>query len=279
MNREEFVSFFKPYAKNVDKANTLGFWQLSDALITTIIKRHITTDLSAESRIMDAGGGTGRWITELAAIYKSRFVLYDLSEDMLEQARVNIRGANLQDRVEVVQGDLVDMSAIEDESIDHIVSIYSPLSFVEEKEKAVAQLYRKLKKGGVLIIMGHGYYNAIASKVNNYGAPAEELKILDNEMFVKWAPYVPTLNVFSKESMESLLQGAGFSSVATYGVPIFAQPGPEDFDPTNTQKSRISQALENPDFFEAVFNLEMKHNARPEAANRGVNIFSVARKT
>ncbi|MCR4312611.1 MAG: class I SAM-dependent methyltransferase, partial [Candidatus Uhrbacteria bacterium] len=257
----------------------LGFWQLSDALITAIIGRHIPVNLPAESRIMDAGGGTGRWITELANIYKSRFVLYDLSEDMLEQAKININKANLQERVEIIQGDLVDMSAIEDGSIDHIVSIYSPLSFIDEKEKAIAQLYRKLKKGGVLIIMGHGYYNAIASKVNNYGAPAEELKTLNSEMQVKWAPYVPTLNIFSKESMELLLEGAGFSSVTTYGVPVFAQPGPEDFDPTNSQRSRISQALENPDFFETVFNLEMKHNSRPDVANRGVNIFSVAKKS
>lgn len=278
MNRDEFVSFFKPYAQNVDKANTLGFWKLSDALITAIIKRHIPLDLPVDARIMDAGGGTGRWISELAGIYQSKFVLYDLSEHMLEQARKNVAAANLTERVEIVHGDLVDMSAIPDESIDHMVSIYSPLSFVEEKDKAVAQMFKKLKKGGTLLIMGHGYCNAIASKMNNYVAPADELNGLDRDMLVKWAPYVPTLGVYSRESMEALLQGAGFASVATYGVPVFAQPGPEDFDPTNTQKSKTSRALEDESFFNAVFEIEMKHNSEPTVANRGVNIFSVAEK-
>lgn len=278
MNQDEFISFFKPYAKNVDQANSLGFWKLSDLLITEIIKKHIPTDLSKDNRILDAGGGTGRWITELAKIYDANFTLYDLSEDMLAKAKQNIKDAELEDRVEILQGDLTDMSAVEDESVDYIVSIYSPISFVEQKDEAAKELFKKLKKGGVMLMMGHGYHNAIASKINNYQAPAEELKTLDSEMLVKWAPHVPVLSTFSKESMEGLLEGAGFSSVDTYGVPVFIQPGPEDFNPSNTEKSKISKALEDPDFFQTVFEIEMQHNSKPTISNRGMNMFSVVKK-
>ncbi len=279
MQPDEFVSFFKPYAQNVDKANNLGFWKLSDALITAIIKRHIPVSLPSTARIMDAGGGTGRWITELAKVYQTDFVLYDLSEDMLAQARKNITDAHLLERVDIVHGDLVNMAAIEDDSIDHIISIYSPLSFIEDKQAAISEMYKKLKKGGVILLMGHGYHNALASKMNNYVAPAPELSSLNENMQVKWAPYVPTLGVYSRDSMETLLRTGGFTPVATYGVPVFAQPGPEDFDPTNTKQSKISQALENKEFFDAVFEIEMRHNADPAVANRGVNIFSVAQKS
>ncbi len=78
--------------------------------------------------------------------------------------------------------------------------------------------------------------------------------------------------------MESLFVGVGFKSLGTYGVPVFVQPGPEDFDPSNTQHSRVSQALEDQAFFDKVFALEMEHNLCSEVANRGMNIFTVVQK-
>jgi hypothetical protein len=126
--------------------------------------------------------------------------------------------------------------------------------------------------------MGHGFYNAIFSKINNFCAEASELNDLDQEKMVKWGDYVPKLNVFSREILETDLQNAGFIPEKTYGVPVFTQPGPEDFDPENIKKSRISSALEKEDFLNKVFELEMKYNSHPEIANRGMNIFSVAIK-
>lgn len=279
MDKQEFDTFFKPYSQNVDAANGLAFWKLSDALIHAIIQKHIPTSLSVDTTILDAGGGTGRWITELSRVYASRFVLFDLSEDMLGKAQTNFASAQLQDRTSMIHGSLTDMHAVADRSIDHIVSIYSPLSFIEETDRVAVELHRILKPGGVVLVMGHGYYNALASKINNYTAPAPELERLNADMRVKWAPYVPELSTFSKEYMETTFTQAGFASVATYGVPVFVQPGPEDFNPSNTEHSRISRALENPEFFETVFRIEMEHNAKPEVANRGMNIFSVFQKT
>ncbi len=193
MDKQSFKAFFEPYAKNVDQANTLAFWRLSDALIRTIIQKHIPIDLGADQVILDAGGGTGRWVRDLSQLYQSRFVVYDLSEDMLAQAQKNIEQGALQDRVKLIQGDLTDMSAVESGSIDHAVSIYSPLSFIEAPEQAARELYRILKPGGKLLVMGHGYYNALASKINNSVAPVDELERLNTQMMVKWAPHVPEL--------------------------------------------------------------------------------------
>ena len=78
--------------------------------------------------------------------------------------------------------------------------------------------------------------------------------------------------------MEELLKSAGFSVISTYGVPVFVQPCPEDFDPENKQHSRISNALADQAFFDKVFEIEMQHNNKPEVANRGMNIFTVAEK-
>lgn len=210
MDKKEFDDFFRSYSKNVDNANKHGFWKLSDAIITQIIKNNISVAIDEKSVILDAGGGTGRWVCDLGKIYKSKFIIYDMSRDMLEKAKENIRNANIGNRVKLIEGDLRNMKSLEAESIDYIVSIYSPLSFVYEKGKTFSELFRVLKKGAKIIIMGHGFYNALASKINNYCANIKELEILENEQIVKWGEHIPKLNIFSKETLENNLKQAGF---------------------------------------------------------------------
>jgi len=95
---------------------------------------------------------------------------------------------------------------------------------------------------------------------------------------VKWAPHVPELVTFSKESMEKLLNNAGFQIKKTYGVPVFVQPGPEDFDSENEKVSAVSRYLEQPGIFKEIFDLEMKNNSEDTVVNRGMNIFTLAIK-
>ncbi len=278
MDPKEFKDFFSNYSKNVDNADQQAFWRLSDALVTAIIKKHLPPSLTSDQVVLDAGGGTGRWEIALAKGYGNNFIVYDLSEDMLAKARENIDLAGLSARVKLVQGSLEDMSQIADASVDAVISIYNPISFVGDVDKAFKEMFRIIKKGGVIIIMGQGYYNAIASKVNNYTISQEELSAMEKTSTVRWNTYVPTLKVFSKESLEKYLTTAGFMVAKTYGVPVFAQPGPEDFDPNNSLRSRISTSLDDEKYFAALFDIEMKYNSLPEVVNRGMNIFSVGTK-
>ena len=197
---------------------------------------------------------------------------------MLARAKENIERSNTSNRISIVEGDLTNIKSFADESVDHIVSIYSPLSFVYEQKKAAQELFRILKPSGRMLIMSHAYFNAIASKINNYKANPEELKELAKTRMVKWASHVPELVTHSKESIEQLFSGVGFSILKTYGVPIFVQPGPEDFDPNNEKKSGVSEFLENPSVFSAIFKLEMQYNSLDTTANRSMNIFLLAEK-
>lgn len=197
---------------------------------------------------------------------------------MLAQARKNIKKANLDKYISIFLGDIQNMYQIKDCSIDYIVSIYNPISFVPNIRKAFKEFHRVIKKRGKIIVMGQGYYNTIASKINNYTTSSRELNRLEKSSIVKWKKYIPPLYVFSSKSLESILRRAGFSLVAAYGVPIFTQPGPEDFDPSNVKKSRISSALENLAFFGSVFRIEMKYNSFRELINRGMNIIIVGKK-
>ena len=279
MQKKIFDTFFNPYAKTVDKAaGVSAFWRLSDEIITEIVRREIAPYCTDSSLTMDAGGGTGRWAIKLSEVLKGKLVVFDRSADMLAKASENIGKSNVSDRINIVEGDLTQIDDFADNSVDNIVSIYSPLSFIYEQGKAAKELFRILKPGGRILIMSHSYHNALASKINNYRTDAKELQKLASEQRVRWAPHVPELVNHSKESIEKLFSDEGFQIQKTYGVPVFVQPGPEDFDPENKKKSAVSEYLENSDVFKSVFEIEMRFNAGETVANRGMNMFMLAEK-
>ena len=279
MKKEIFDSFFNTYSKTVDKvADVSAFWRLSDSIIAEIIKHEIVPHCTNKSLTMDAGGGTGRWAVKLSTFLKGRIAVFDRSVDMLAKARENIEYSSASDRIDIIEGDLTNIEQFKDQSVDHIVSIYSPLSFVYEQDKVAQELFRILKPGGRILMMSHGHFNALSSKINNYNASADELKNLVETRMVTWASHVPELVTHSKESIEKLFSGVGFHILKTYGVPVFVQPEPEDFDPSNEKQSNISEYLENPDIFKMIFELEMKFNAVDTVSNRGMNVFVLAEK-
>lgn len=277
--RDLFKIFFEAYSKNVDSANSQFFWKLSDEIILGIIGKYIKSDISKEAVILDAGGGTGRWIQMLSRIYTSKFVLYDKSKDMLEVALKKEELQKLNNRLKIVQGDIQNMDSIKDSSIDYLISIYNPISFVKEPLLFFGEVQRILKPTGIGLIMGQGFPNSIGSKINNYLADATELSKLDKEEMVNWNSSLAPLHVFSKESFEKLADASRLKVIKTYGVPIFIQPGPEDFDSENKLKSRVSLKLESDsEFYQTVFRLEMKYNLQESLVNRGMNIIIVIQK-
>ena len=277
--KDLFEKFFRDYSKNVDNANSQFFWKLSDEIILGIIGKHIISRISKEAVILDAGGGTGRWIQMLSQLYPYKFVLYDKSTDMLDVARKKKELQKLGNRLEIVQGDVQNMSAIKDKSIDYIISIYNPISFIENPALFFKEIKRILKPSCLALIMGQGLPNAIASKINNYLADAPELKNLDKNETVKWNKSLEPLRVFSKESFERLANNAKLKVTKIYGIPVFVQPGPEDFDSENKLISKISSKLENnSEFYQTVYRLEMKYNSQESLVNRGMNLMAIVEK-
>ena len=277
--KDLFKTFFEDYSKNVDNASSQFFWKLSDEIILRVLSKHFVSILSPNSIVLDAGGGTGRWIQVLSKLLPSKFVLLDKSVNMLNVARQKKELQELGNRLEIIEGDIQVMKNIKDASIDFLISIYSPISFVENPQLFFGEVYRVLKPKGLAFIMGHSFTNAIASKINNYLADALELENLDSEKMVKWSSSLAPLHVFSKESFKKLASDSKLKTLNTYGIPIFIQPGPEDFDPDNKLKSRVSSKLESDTgFYKTVLDLEMKYNSQESFVNRGMNLMIVAQK-
>ena len=111
--------------------------------------------LPKKGKILDAGGGPGRYTLELA---KRGYdvVLLDMTPANLEFARRQIRRAKLQDRVkEVVEGSIVDLSRFEEGHFDAVICLGGPLSHViddAKRDRAISELIRVTKKGGPLFV-------------------------------------------------------------------------------------------------------------------------------
>jgi ubiquinone/menaquinone biosynthesis C-methylase UbiE len=120
-------------------------------------------DFKRASVILEVGAGRGHLTVPLVKRLKTakgkfRVIALDTSEGpyktALETLKRELRKENLEDLVMVVNGDVRNMSAMETESVDLIISNETLCELNREGlERAVQEFYRILKRGGE---MGHG---------------------------------------------------------------------------------------------------------------------------
>lgn len=124
------------------------YWEFHDEVTWHTIRAWLPADLA--SRILDAGGGTGRWALKLA---RSGYpvTLADLSRGMLDVAREKAAALRIPRPIELVQSDLVDLKELPDAAFALALALGDPLSFCASPERGVRSLARCLRPGGVVI--------------------------------------------------------------------------------------------------------------------------------
>lgn len=111
----------------------------------------IHTNLPARARVLDLGGGPGRYTIELAKL-GHRVALADLSPELLEKARLKITEAGVGNEIESI--DEVDATNLElygDASFDAVVAFgpFYHLLAQGERERAAREVCRVLRPGGI----------------------------------------------------------------------------------------------------------------------------------
>lgn len=280
MRDSKFQTFFDCHYRVVEAARDRStFWRLSDSIVAELLKRHLYPHCNNNTSILDIGGGTGRWALKICADTGAELTILDNSAELLEIARTYAEKTNIAYRVKTVVSDMTNMTMIEASTYDHLICLYGPLSYCQDYGKAVQEMHRVLKKGGRLVVMAHGHYNALYSKINNHRASVAELSRLKHEMKVVWSENLPELNTFSSLKIESLLIAAGFTIRGTFGIPTLVKPDKEDVGIADANSSEISNYLNQKDVFKELFDLEMEVNTRSGLADNGVNIMCVAEKS
>lgn len=101
--------------------------------------------------VLDIATGTGDLAIQMVPTHASRIVGLDLSEGMLKVGRKKIAAKDLQDKIEMIQGDS-EALPFEENSFDAITVAFGVRNF-EDLEKGLSEIYRVLKPGGIFVVL------------------------------------------------------------------------------------------------------------------------------
>jgi ubiquinone/menaquinone biosynthesis C-methylase UbiE len=133
--------------------------------------------------ILDAGGGPGRYSIELAKLGYN-VVLLDLSPEMLEVAKRQIRTSGVQDKVKhAIQGSIDDLSRFKDDSFDAVTCLGGPLSHIvdeDRRERAIDELIRVAKKDAPIFVSVIGRSAVLVSELVNFPKEIEVKEVFQS---------------------------------------------------------------------------------------------------
>lgn len=122
-----------------------------NAAIFELLRKHIgyLADKSiGERNVLDLGCGTGLFL-EYVDLLPARYLGVDISAAMLEQARAKFPWHRFKKgRMEALK--------LAGASFDLVVSLFGSLSYCEYPPLAVAEMFRVLRPGGKVFVMGFG---------------------------------------------------------------------------------------------------------------------------
>lgn len=216
-------------------------WERLEGRIDGRLERILTIDaledhLPPSGRVLDAGGGAGRysiWLAERG--YDVTIV--DLSRGQLAVARDRLRERDLESRVTLSQGSITDLGLSAD-AFDATCCLGGPLSHVldeADRERAVRELVRVSRPGSPVFVSVMGLLGA----VQLYLLTGHNLEALPD--LLGHGDYTSALlerygyeneftatHFFRRRELESLLSRNGLEIVTTTGLEGLASPLHDD---------------------------------------------------
>ncbi|HQN09125.1 MAG TPA: class I SAM-dependent methyltransferase [Thermoanaerobaculia bacterium] len=266
----EVRAFFDRRAHVYDRVADRPYWDFSDRVLLELLRLTILPGLGDGSgvRILDAGGGTGRWALHLLReLPRATAVLADVSSGMRSAARRKAVRAGLADRLELLAHDLHEPLPRRLGRFDLVLCFHNVASLVADPAALFAHLARATVGGGRVAFVLPSLWQA-AAKVLRDGRPSE-LRRLAASASVRYAPGVPEVLVFTPAIARVLLQRAGCTEVSVRGFPVTAHPdGPDEALPAHLASPRLRSRL---------VPIEASLCLSEEAAARGNNLLAIGR--
>jgi S-adenosylmethionine-dependent methyltransferase len=198
-------------------------------------------------RILDAGGGTGFYSIPYAAKGHD-VVILDISEKMLEIAESKVSKLGIQDKVEILLGDMEKIE-MPDASFD-VVFCHLALCHVNEPAKALSEFSRLLRKDGLFsLIVENKLFYSISKAFQ--GDVSEALRRLKENKLTVTVPELGRLRTFERNELLALLERVGLKPVRILGLRIFSdyllyahKAPPEDLESLREIETMLSRSTD-----------------------------------
>jgi ubiquinone/menaquinone biosynthesis C-methylase UbiE len=274
---EETVEYFRKKAKKYDLVETQMYWNLSDDLLWYLMKKLILDNFKERKiKFMDAGGGTGRWaIKILEHVPDSEGTICDVTEEMLSEAAKKSRNRGLSKRLNMLKCNIENMYNQPDETYDIVINLHNVLAFTENPEKALSEMYRILKKNGILLSVVPNRYHAIYFNISI--GRFDDIEKLAKDYIGRFTDNMPYVNMFTPDRITSMYKKLGLKDIKVLGFPVCIYPSVEE---TKISGNSISaeHTLGNKKIYEIVLALEKQLIMEENAAARGNNLFAIGVK-
>jgi ubiquinone/menaquinone biosynthesis C-methylase UbiE len=180
-------------------------------------RRTLERLLPAGARVLDLGGGPGRWTIWLADRGHT-VVLADLSPAMLEIARREIAAAGVEDCVDaVVEADARDLSRWPAESFDAVLALgpFYHLVAAADRVRAARECRRVLRPRGWLFAAVMPRYVSLIQQVLTWGSratTATRTALRDGRYRAAEASAFTEAYLFRAEEVAPFFEGQGFQT-------------------------------------------------------------------
>lgn len=232
------------------------------SLRTEIPRVFIKRYINASDKILDAGGGTGINAIMMARLCEE-VTLLDITPRILDLAKANVENEGLQDRIQIIEGDICDLSRFENEQFSFVTCVGDSLSYVMDKrEVALSELVRVASKGSILILGCDSKYGFLRLMMSR-GSIEEAREILNtSETFCGMGPRT---HLYTVDEMQNLLERNGCQLLEVASTPSLS----DTFD--------ISPFVEK-NMWEEFRDIELEICTKSEILGTGLHLLFVAQK-
>jgi ubiquinone/menaquinone biosynthesis C-methylase UbiE len=253
------IKIKKRYDKIADEED---IQEKGKSLRTEIPRELIMRYLKSTDNVLDAGGGTG--VNAIAMAKKCKNVtLLDISRRIIEKARKNVIKAKLLNKIDLVEGDIIDLKKFNDREFSFIVCVGDSISYVlNERFRAMKELIRVAKRGAIIFIGCDSKYGFMRNYLEK-GDLNEVIKI--NETHETYCGMGPRTHVYSVEEMKKILEKNKCKILKIFSTPS------------------ITDSVDRRKFFSKkkwakLRKLEMNICDKPELLGIGNHLLFIARK-
>lgn len=273
----EVLQYFRDKADGYDRVDEQLYWRLSDELLWEGLERYVLPVLPQGGRLLDAGGGTGRWIDRLLRARPDLTgVLFDLSPEMSRHAVDKAEYGGYADRLTVVNGDLMNVAEeLDGQNFDLVISFHNVLGFVSEPTEVLSQLSSLMNVGAHMVLVLPNRYHAAFFNVM-VGNLDEARSAVENRAG-RFTPDMPKMHLFTPTELQGDLARVGLHTTVRTGFPVLVYPGYQETQLDGSSVG-VERALSDPEHYQQIRDLELKLLGETALAERGNNLFFVAKR-